>query len=628
MPVTRASPKKNASYASNRLSSNIPNSWSLHGQRLRRQTQGQNDEPTPQTSEVATQDALSKDSMPFDAPPKSDSDSEESETAQNHNDKGGVQRSSPASCETTPKPSSTQKPRDRYCPRDGLDAQREVADSRLEPASCDNQTEKEGDDQLDTWAMQQEQPLKKRRLNRTSYGYQSKFRMPTVSNGATKPSLKHEQPVFRAPLSSQVNAETVDKPSFKTVSVDEPHTRRSTRSKHVESEQAPFQKQELDTALLKKLDKGQQVAGDIFKARDVEKLLQDLPPQSSISSLSTNASTFSAPQTLDDDINSILASPLTTPPQSPEPSNADREDGDFEPAETKCPICQKTVPTATLKSFSNSNRRPQSRLDIHEQQKFCTWHKATDAQSLYTSRGYPRFTPEDWAFLAKTRIPSHFPHLTKIITDDSQSHYRIALNRIAESGDKSHLRTFLRDLSIELPTASSPAPAAAADDNPRSSSSSSSDHHNSIQKHTALPGYYGPRGLAIFSSAIIRHFSPLLNQLAARDRLVKRIGVAGYVQTVLVPELAMRLVMEDQRRRNEMGRGSGAAASGGDGDGGGNGGKEELARRVLEESVEVGEVVNREEEEEVVVGAGDGDGDEEVGLRTEGEEKEDGMEVY
>ncbi|KAL9618804.1 MAG: hypothetical protein Q9160_006527 [Pyrenula sp. 1 TL-2023] len=600
MPITRASPKKNASYASNRLSSNIPESWSLHGQRLRRQTQGKNDKPTPQRSEVATQDALSEDGSPFDAPPKSDSDSEELETTQNRNDKGGRQGTSPASSETTPKPSRTQKLQDRYGSKNGHDAQLAIVDSSIEPASSDHLTEKERDVQLDAWAMEQEQPLKKRRLNRKSYGYQCKFRAPTMSNGASKPSLKDEQPVFRAPLSSQVNAEKEDKPTFKTMSIDVPHTRRSTRSKQTEVEQPAFQKRELDSTLLNKLDRGQQVAGDIFKARDVERLIQDLPPQSSTSSLSTNASTFSAPQILDDDVNSILASPLTTPPESPSPPSTpypNGENDDLETAETKCPICKKLVPTAALKSFSsNTNRRPEGRLDIHEQQKFCTWHKSTDAQSLYSSRGYPRFTPEDWTSLAKTRIPSHFPHLTQIITNDARSHYRIALNRIAESGDKSLLRTFLRDLSIDLPTNDD-------DDDPNSPSAPDLPDP---KKHTALPGYYGPRGRAIFSSAIIRHFSPMLNQLAARDRLVKRIGVAGYVQTVLVPELAVRLIVEDRRELRE-----GTEVDG-----------EAMARKVLDESVEVGEEVNREEDEEVFVGGDEGGGS------MEGGDNGDGMEVY
>lgn len=44
---------------------------------------------------------------------------------------------------------------------------------------------------------------------------------------------------------------------------------------------------------------------------------------------------------------------------------------------------------------------------------------------------------------------------------------------------------------------------------------------------------------------IVDRFSLRLRRLAATDEIVKKAGVAGYAQSVLVPELAVRLVKED-----------------------------------------------------------------------------------
>lgn len=73
--------------------------------------------------------------------------------------------------------------------------------------------------------------------------------------------------------------------------------------------------------------------------------------------------------------------------------------------------------------------------------------------------------------------------------------------------------------------------------------------------------------------SIMTSFAPKIRRLAASDKLVSSAGVAGYVQEVLAPELALRLVMEDM------------------------GADEEEARTVLRESAEVGNLLNEEEDE-------------------------------
>lgn len=76
-------------------------------------------------------------------------------------------------------------------------------------------------------------------------------------------------------------------------------------------------------------------------------------------------------------------------------------------------------------------------------------------------------------------------------------------------------------------------------------------------------------------------FSAQLRRIAVTDRLVAARGVTGYVQTVLVPELAVRLIRED------MGVGV------------------EDARQVMRESVGIGDLLNEEVEDVVTWKEGD-----------------------
>ena len=92
-------------------------------------------------------------------------------------------------------------------------------------------------------------------------------------------------------------------------------------------------------------------------------------------------------------------------------------------------------------------------------------------------------------------------------------------------------------------------------------------------------GYYGPRGEKLFTEHIVATLSDRLRDRAAGDRLMAAQGtaggVSGFVQAVLVPELAVALVQHDI--------GCGA----------------ERAREILEESTELGELMNEEQHERV-----------------------------
>lgn len=75
--------------------------------------------------------------------------------------------------------------------------------------------------------------------------------------------------------------------------------------------------------------------------------------------------------------------------------------------------------------------------------------------------------------------------------------------------------------------------------------------------------------------AVTTRFSHKLRRLATSDHIVKTAGVAGYAQSVLVPELAMRLVKEDMQVSDES------------------------ARQIMRDSIDVGEKLNAAPNDEV-----------------------------
>lgn len=68
-------------------------------------------------------------------------------------------------------------------------------------------------------------------------------------------------------------------------------------------------------------------------------------------------------------------------------------------------------------------------------------------------------------------------------------------------------------------------------------------------------------------------FARKLRRLAALDKLISSGGVSRYVQAVLVPEMAVLLVMDDMKVDEEKGR------------------------EVLRDSVDIGNLLNEEEDE-------------------------------
>ena len=174
-------------------------------------------------------------------------------------------------------------------------------------------------------------------------------------------------------------------------------------------------------------------------------------------------------------------------------------------------------------------------MHFTDQTAFCRNHKRSEARRQYAERGYPSV---DWDALA-ARLATFWPQLEPILTGTAPSYYR------AQHASKA-LRGAERTIFAEAKTADFGA---------------------------SNTGYYGPRGARAMMEAITDYFAPQLRERAPDDSVIRHGGIANFVQKVLVPELALRLVMDDCR----VG--------------------EEQARQVIEQSRDIGELVHEEVED-------------------------------
>ncbi|KAI1486055.1 RTC4-like domain-containing protein [Biscogniauxia mediterranea] len=202
----------------------------------------------------------------------------------------------------------------------------------------------------------------------------------------------------------------------------------------------------------------------------------------------------------------------------------------------RCPMCHEVVDRELLDRHSDNGR-----MSIKKQTAFCRLHSRKAALNSGSERGYPRI---DWGTL-DSRCDKHQDFLKKILEGSQSSYFAKVLKEQVQSGKN---RTLLKT------------------------------------EDSLTPGYYGPRGLRFMTEYIMRTLSTVVRKRAIEDRLVSARGYTGYVQTVLVPELAVRLIMEDM------------------------GVPEKTAREILRDSIEIGEllyedvgdvIVNMSEEEDM-----------------------------
>jgi hypothetical protein len=213
----------------------------------------------------------------------------------------------------------------------------------------------------------------------------------------------------------------------------------------------------------------------------------------------------------------------------------DLDDELFNAPTARCPMCREPVDAGLLKQHTLHGR-----MNIKKQTAFCREHKRKTARDTRLAKGYPEI---DWDSL-ESRLRRQEELLDGILKGTHSSHYADQLEKRVAAGQN---RTLLK-----------------TDD-------------------SLTPGYYGPRGLRAMTDFITRTFSDTIRKRAIEDRLVSARGYSGYVQTVLVPELAVRLIMEDMRVT------------------------EEDAREIMHDSRQLGEFLHDEKRDIVTRGSDDED---------------------
>ena len=189
------------------------------------------------------------------------------------------------------------------------------------------------------------------------------------------------------------------------------------------------------------------------------------------------------------------------------------------------------------------------RLTMRQQSEFCKSHKIKSAHDDWRQRGYPNI---DWTTFNQ-RMMSYHSAIENTLQGHKPSFYRNALEDSIRAGKNRTLKqTMMQGHDLE----------------------------------GLCLGYYGSRGAKMMVDNIIVRFASKLRRLGNSDKLISTSGVSGYVQAVLAPELAVLLVMDDMNT------------------------DEDGAREVLKESVDIGNLLNEEEDEvtqrERCVGDGNG----------------------
>ncbi|UZP33752.1 hypothetical protein NXS19_001568 [Fusarium pseudograminearum] len=161
----------------------------------------------------------------------------------------------------------------------------------------------------------------------------------------------------------------------------------------------------------------------------------------------------------------------------------------------KCPWCGDVVLEQALKDYSKGKR-----LSVQMQTRFCAKHKKETAMDTWRERGYPHI---DWDRLEK-RLDDHQQYLARIV-DGKESHYR---NIHAEKVQTGQARSLKKEGDLN-------------------------------------PGYYGPRGCKVMCDYLVDEFGQSLKDKATKDRVIAGRGSAAFIQSVLVAELAVQLIMED-----------------------------------------------------------------------------------
>ncbi|KAH8428093.1 RTC4 family protein [Aspergillus melleus] len=173
-------------------------------------------------------------------------------------------------------------------------------------------------------------------------------------------------------------------------------------------------------------------------------------PADGISSSSFATSSAREPPTLDfDDDDSPLSTPLSSASSTfmqqfelddemlavkDELENIESKEGSF------CPMCKQAVDPELLMRFQN-----QPRQRIRDQKRFCESHKQQSAQTEWQEKGYPSI---DWDKF-DDRINDHFDYIDTLLTSESPSYFRNILDTTMKSGKAQNFRLTLAGDGLE-----------------------------------------------------------------------------------------------------------------------------------------------------------------------------------
>ncbi|KAL8732692.1 MAG: hypothetical protein Q9166_002668 [cf. Caloplaca sp. 2 TL-2023] len=217
---------------------------------------------------------------------------------------------------------------------------------------------------------------------------------------------------------------------------------------------------------------------------------------------------------------------------------------------SKCPICKTFVSRLFLEEFFGSGI-----LNVRQQFQFCKAHKVRSAEEVWRKKGFPSINWQKF----KERLPKYEDDVAGVLNGTRRSFYRNAFDDQVKRGVN---RTLQQAMMSE----------------------------NGLEGLNM--GYYGTKGARILMDYTMSKFASRLRRLAATDKLVSAGGVAGFVQAVLAPELAVMLVKDDMNV------------------------DEEQARVILSESSDIGNLLN-EEEDEVIRDAAERDAAEQEATQLE-----------
>ncbi|KAJ5893755.1 hypothetical protein N7495_005446 [Penicillium taxi] len=259
-------------------------------------------------------------------------------------------------------------------------------------------------------------------------------------------------------------------------------------------------------------DSEKKPSGPTFKMPPV------LPIESGSSfSLMTSSSKDTQPTTVFDESSHLSGRTSMSPLPEFKPERPES------PREAICPLCKAPVDLGLLLIFE---AQPKQRF--REQVKFCASHRQATAEKEWKAQGYPEI---DWDTFTE-RAQTHFKYIQGLVNADTPSYYRNILDSAFKSGKA--LRLTLEGDGVE----------------------------------NISCGYYGTKGTQKLLELLMERFSVTLRRLAKNDRLIAEATIVGYAQSVLVPELGVRLIKEDM------------------------GVDDETARQIMRESIDIGQRVN------------------------------------